>query len=369
MPASTSARRALAICLLTATPRYWLSVFPTIRRERRRWRERAEAMPDPELRRLAIEAQREKRANVEGSAALATFVLPAWRAIVVRTQVAFQSIYDYVDTLAEQPNDQPIPNARQLHKALLVALDPHAYYPNYYAYYRRNADGGYLRQMIDTCRSTLLALPSHDAIAEPVRISAERIVGYQSLNLTESQGGHHELEQWGERLATPHAGLRWWEAAASAGSSLGVFALVAAAAQPALTGAEANAIERAYWPWIGALHSLLDSLVDQEQDARAEHRSLLSYYSGPRELVTRFQLLALEAKRAAASLPRADEHTLVLAAMVSHYLTAPQAATPLGRQVAHAIIGTLGRITTPTMRMLAIRRAGHRLCRVVALML
>ncbi len=361
MTDSTSARRALTICFLTAARRYWLSVFPAIRRETRHWQERAEAIPDPQLRRLALEAQRVKRGNIEGAAALATFVPAEVRAQVVRAQVAFQSIYDYVDTLAEQPNDDPIRNARQLHQALLVAIDNEAQHGDYYAHQTQHADAGYLQEIIDTCRSTLHLLPSHAAITTPLHKSAERIVGYQSLNLTEPQGGHHHLERWAKQQTPPHTGLSWWETAASAGSSLGLFALIAAAGQPALTTAEATAIEMAYWPWIGALHSLLDSLIDQDDDAAAQQRSLLTYYTNTRETTQRFRMLATEARQAAGSLPNGHEHTLILAAMVSHYLTAPQAAKPFARQTSRTIRQALGHITTPTMRVLAARRAASRL--------
>jgi tetraprenyl-beta-curcumene synthase len=361
MTESTSARRALAICFLTAAPRYWLSVFPSIRRETRCWRERAEAIPDPHLREAALEAQRVKRGNVEGSAAFASFVPSAWRGAVVRTQVAFQSIYDYVDTLSEQPSNDPVGNARQLHQALLVALDNDAPHIDYYQCHPHKADAGYLREIIDTCRGALYALPSHAAITTPLRRCAERIVGYQSLNLTVPQGGHRQLKHWANQIAPPGAELRWWETAASCGSSLGLFALIAAAAKPALSCSEASTIEEAYWPWIGALHSLLDSLIDQEEDATAEHRNLLSYYTTPSETASRFQTLATEAKRAAATVPKAHEHTLILAAMASHYLTAPQALTPLGRQTSKVTTQALGNITVLTTHVLAIRRRASQL--------
>jgi tetraprenyl-beta-curcumene synthase len=282
---SAPSYRALTVCFISAAPRYWLSVFPSIRREAAHWRRRAEAIPDPRLRTLALEAQRIKRGNIEGSAALAAFAPAELREQVVRAQVAFQSIYDYVDTLAEQPHDDPIRNARRLHQALLVAIDDDAPHSDYYAHQPERADNGYLREIIDTCRAAIHSLPSHSTTRSQIRKSAERIVGYQTLNLTQPQGGHRQLERWATQQTPPDTGLRWWETAASAGSSLGLFALIAAAAQPTLTTAEATAIELAYWPWIGALHSLLDSLVDLGEDAADQQHSLLSYYptqSSPR---------------------------------------------------------------------------------------
>ena len=81
---------------------------------------------------------------------------------------------------------------------------------------------------------------------------------FQSLSL----GSNGELESWARRQTATDNGLEWWETAAAAGSSLGVHALIAAAASPMLDEQDVAAIEAAYFPWIGALHSLLDSLVD-----------------------------------------------------------------------------------------------------------
>jgi tetraprenyl-beta-curcumene synthase len=361
MTVNKSGRVALGICFLTAASRYWLDIFPRICCETRRWRKHAETIPDPELRRLALEAQQLKRGNIEGSAALAAFVPRRWRKTVVRAQVAFQAAYDYVDTLAEQPNETPLRNAKQLHQVLLVALDRDAAHPDYYAHYPHQGDAGYLQEIANTCRSAIRALPSYPAIEASARKVAERIAGYQSLNLTEAQGGHEQLELWALTETPPCTGLRWWETAASTGSSLALFALIAAAAQPALAPAEAVAIEAAYWPWIGALHSLLDSLIDEAQDQAAEQRSLLSYYLTPQQTVSRFQILAREARHAAESLPKAHEHTLILAGMASYYLSAPEASSPEARCVSAIVIETLEPIIAPTMRVLAARRTASRL--------
>ncbi len=357
MTANKAGRVALGICFLTAASRYWLDIFPRVCCETRRWRARAETIPDPELRRLALQAQHIKRGNIEGSAALAAFVPRRWRATVVRAQVAFQAAYDYVDTLSEQPNETPLQNSRQLHKVLLVALDRDAAHPDYYAHYPHQGDAGYLQEIADTCRSAIRALPSYHSIETSARRVAQRIAGYQSLNLTEPQGGHDQLKKWALNETPPRTELRWWETAASTGSSLALFALIAAAAQPTLAPAEAVAIEAAYWPWIGALHSLLDSLIDEPQDRAAEQRSLLSYYRTPQQAASRFHILAREARQAAESLPNGHEHTLLLAGMASYYLTAPEASSDHAGCVSATVIETLGPIIAPTMRVLAARRA------------
>jgi len=102
------------------------------------------------------------------------------------------------------------------------------------------------------------------------------MVSYQSLNLNEAQGDHAELASWACAQTPASTELRWWETAASAGSSLGVYMMIAMAARHAVPAEEATAIEEAYFPWIGSLHLLLDSLVDQQEDRVAGQPSLLA---------------------------------------------------------------------------------------------
>jgi tetraprenyl-beta-curcumene synthase len=348
---------------LTAASRYWLGVFPRIRHESRHWRQCAEEIPDPLLRQLALEAQRIKRSNIEGSAAFAAFAPSIHRGQTTRAQVAFQSVYDYVDSLAEQPNDHPVANAHQLHQALLAAIEHSSEHPAYYAHHPCHEDGGYLEKIVDASRAALDTLPSRTVITEPARRLTTLIVAYQSLNLTDPQGGHRHLETWARTHTPPGTGLKWWETAAAAGSSLGVFALITAAARPSLQPAEAAAIERAYWPWVGALHSLLDSLVDETEDAANAQQSLLSYYDTPEETVDRLEALAHGAVNAVNALPNAHEHTLLLAAMASSYLAAPDASSPTALLASRRITEILGPVTKATMALLSARHSAARLLR------
>jgi tetraprenyl-beta-curcumene synthase len=364
MTASTSTHRILAAgTFLTAAKRYWLNVFPQVRRETRYWHQRAHEIPDPALRRLALDAQRAKQGNVEGSAAFAAFAPLPHRAAVIRAQVAFQSIYDYADTLAEQPSADALANARQLHQALTDAINPSAAQADYYRHYPYRSDGGYLAEMVDACRTALAELPSRRACAAATQRFSERIVSYQSLNLNEQQGGQRYLKQWALQTTPAGAGLRWWETAASAGSSLGLFALIAASAKPMPEPHEILLIEDAYWPWIGALHSLLDSVIDEPEDTAAEQHSLLHYYNSPEEAAARLQMLASESLQALRRLSAAHEHELILAAMASHYLSAPEASTPTGELASKSVLPTIGGVATASMLVLRARHTANRLHR------
>jgi tetraprenyl-beta-curcumene synthase len=352
---------AASVTFAGAARCYWLSVFPRVRRELRLWQRRAGAIPDGPLRQVALTVQRTKRGNIEGSAAFAAFAPRAHRTAVIRAQLAFQAIYDYVDTLAEQPHTCPIRNARQLHRALLATLDPNASRTDYYQYHPHRDDGGYLQTITDACRVALVTLPSYPAVVGQACRLAERIVTYQSLNLTQTQGSHRALAHWASQQTPPATDLRWWETAASAGSSLGIFALIAAAARPAARPHEALAIERAYFPWIGSLHSLLDSLIDLSEDSATEQHNLIQHYRSPHETAARLRTLAAESARHARALPHGLQHAAILAGMASHYLSAHEAQLRHARPAKTAVLDAVGGLAAPAMLILRLRRAARAL--------
>jgi tetraprenyl-beta-curcumene synthase len=344
-----------------AASRYWLGVFPLLIRELHHWHERAREIPDPALRRLALVTQTSERGNLEGAAAFAVLVPRIHRVRVVRAVVAFQAIYDYIDTLAEQPSADPVANGHQLHLALVTALDPRGHHPDYYQHALGSRDNGYIRNLIDTCRFAFGALPSHASVIEPALRSVRRMVAYQSLNHCSRVDARGGLAGWAAGLTPPGSGLRWWETAAGAASSLTVFALIAAAAQPMLAAGDAAVTEGAYFPWIGALHVLLDSLVDRACDLELGQHCLIDHYASGEEAATRLSTIAAHATRATELLPRGVEHATILAAMVSFYLSAPTASEPATALVKRRLLETMGTLATPTMAVLRTRRAADRL--------
>ena len=357
MVAQTRSRGALARAFAGAACRYWLGIFPLLARELRHWHARAGAIPDPVLRRLALVTQRAERGNLEGAAAFAVLAPRPHRARVVRAVVAFQAAYDYIDTLAEQPSADPVANGQRLHLALLSALDPRSEHHDYYEYSAGTHDSGYIRNLIDTCRLAFGSLPSHASVVEPALRCASRMIAYQSLNHGASGDTVDALAAWAAELTPPDSGLRWWETAAGAASSMSVFALIAAAAQPVLETADAAATESAYFPWIGALHVLLDSLIDRGEDLAAGHHCLVDHYASSEETATRLSTIAARALQATEQLSDGVEHATILAAMTSFYLSAPSACAPGASPAAQLVLERMGALARPTMAVLRVRRA------------
>jgi tetraprenyl-beta-curcumene synthase len=349
----------LAADFACAARRYWLAVFPRVALEVCRQRTFARSIPDPALRRLALEALERKRNNIEGAAAFGAIVPRASRPFVVRALVACQTMCDYLDLLAEQPTRDPVANGYRLHEALVVATAREEPHRDYYGHHSHGEDGGYLRGLVDGARLALSALPSIALTWAPMGRAAERVAVYQSFNHGDARGSYRPFERWAaQSAAVGDADLHPWEMAAGSGSTLALLALIASAADPLLRESDAQAIENAYFPWIGSLHSLLDSLVDHDEDLALQGRALVDYYASPMHAATRMRAIAGEALRRAAALPGGRRHALILAAMTSFYICeVRRSASPHAQLVGPSVLEVFGSMAAPTMAVLGARRS------------
>ena len=353
----TEHRRPTSVFAGTVTC-YLARVLPVLRAELTHWGARARAIPDAELRQTAADALA-KRGNIEGAALFATLAPETHRAATTRALVAFQAAYNYLDALSEQPAPRPEQNARRLHEALLAALGADLGDTRYYSeHLGGDDDGGFLTDAIARCRSCCLQLPSFAIVAPRALQAAGRIVDFQALNMPQAAGGHTRLQRWAAQRVPPGSGLSWWELAGASGSSLAVHALLAAAGDPALTRDDAVQIEAVYFPWAGALHTMLDSLVDRGEDGQRDQPSLLDNCPDG-ELPGRLGVLASRARAACAGVPRTTHHAVIVTAMCSYYLSAPTARTAEAFAVRDALVEVLGGPLRLALGMFAGKRLLH----------
>jgi tetraprenyl-beta-curcumene synthase len=346
----------------TAARSYWLQVFPAARSAQRRLLAQAEAIPDPLLRQDALVSHREKKSNSEGLAALAILAPAERRAAVARSLVAYQLMLDYLDGVSERPTDKPIDNGFLLHRAFDAALDPGAGHHDYYELAAARDDGGYLVALIESCRQPLGGFPSYAAVRPALLRQAHLCRGSQALNhamhLTSVED---RIAEW-TAATCGDCGIEdefeWWELiAAAAASSLGVGALLALAATPRATAAEAERVERAYFPWASGLNALLDSLVDLDEDS--EEVSHLRRYRSQEVAAQRLEAIASTARERVSDLPRGDTHEAILAAMGSLYLVRPEAWRPDRKEISERVLAALGPHAGPSLIVHLLRRGGR----------
>jgi tetraprenyl-beta-curcumene synthase len=346
----------------TAAGRYWLGVFPTVRAAQRRHLIAAEAIPDPLLRADALTSHRDKGSNSEGLAAMAILAPGPWRPAVARSLVAYQLMLDYLDGVSERETEDSLANGLRLHRAFDVALDPDAPHEDYYAHAPAHADGGYLLGLIDICRAPLPDLPSYRAVRDALLRQARLCRESQALNhALRFAPIEDELSQWAARTAGEvglETGFEWWELiAAAAASSLCIGALLALAATPGASEADARRVEGAYFPWASGLNALLDSLVDLDEDP--EEASHLRRYESREHAAERLQAIAAGARLRVSELPEGRLHEAILAAMGALYLIHKDAWRPDREPISLAVYGALGPFARPSVAIHLMRRRGR----------
>jgi tetraprenyl-beta-curcumene synthase len=338
---------------------YWLAIFPRASRELARWRSRAASIPDPELRRHALTKLEDEHLSAEGAAAFAILADRRHRHHLVRICVAFEVMYDYLDAVSEAT--PTLDNNRQLHRALSAAFSIDPVELDYYAHSEAD-DGGYLAELVEACRASLGDLPSRVAVVPALLRAATRAAEAQSLNHAGGHDGHRMLAAWARTQPSSELGFHWWETAAAAGSPLAIYALLAAACAATTTASQADAIERAYFPWVAALEWLLESAVDRADDLVTGNHSYVAHYASSTEAIERLGAIAEHATADVRRLPQTVRHRLLLAGMVGMHLSRCDGSHAVRdvTRVTHAAVGT---IVSPFLVVLRVRRSMKRLRR------
>jgi tetraprenyl-beta-curcumene synthase len=327
------------------------AVLPRVRRELAGWRRAAALIPDPILREQALEALTEKAANPEATAVLATLSPRRTRRAVIRASTALQVAVDYLDSLGEQPGPDPLRDGLALHGALAAALEPGAAASDWYAHHPRREDGGYLDRLLATCQVSVRSLPSARTILPFARLAIVRCGEGQSHTHAAAEGPDEPLREWASGLTVP-AGYEWWEVAAGASSSVAAHALLALAATAAATRAQAELVDAAYFPSIGALTVLLDDLVDIEADRADGQHSYLRHYPSDEAAAERLAAIAGLARGSIRRLPHPARHGAILSGVLAFYLSSPGAHAAGARAIRDRLLSSSGPVVRSLTRIL-----------------
>lgn len=342
------ARELTALLLVAA--RFWGRVMPTVRAELRAWEQTAAAIPDPQLRALALATLESERLSAAGAALFAT-TLPRHEPALVRTLVAYQVICDYLDTLCEQPSADPVANGRTLHRALADAVAPGAVPEAWYRLHATGADGGYLAALVGACRSGCESLPSFPRVRDAARREAARNE-VQGIKDGPPEQREPQLRRWAQAQASPVGDAAWFELAAAGSSPLAVLALLAAAADASTSDASVERLRRCYFPWVEALSTLLDSLADRARDEVTGELSFVAQYSSDAVMTARLRTLALRALAGARELPHAERHVVLIAGMIAMHLSDPSAWLPGVRETTRAVLRSSLAGVTPLLLLI-----------------
>ncbi|MGE5372853.1 MAG: DUF2600 family protein [Solirubrobacterales bacterium] len=320
---------------------YVVGILPGIAWRLTGWRRRAGSIPEPALKTQALASIQTKSFHCYGGAVLALGAKQAWRDGILDFITAFQTISDYLDNLCDRMSDRSEQRFLQLHRAMQEAGNPDLPLTEAYYMTENPAETVYLRKLVRCCRSRLSALPGRPL----VQAEMDRLITYYAhlqayKHLDDAVRSDCLIAYLNEEVPNP-SGLYWWELAAATGSTLGMFALAAAASDARLTQQTVERLTGSYFPWICAAHILFDYLIDLEEDRQHGDLNFVEMYPDQQTRRERLTLIYGQALSLAGREP-SREHQLAVNGLAAMYFSDRKASSPEIRHLTEEMLAANG---------------------------
>jgi tetraprenyl-beta-curcumene synthase len=321
------------------------------------WEARARTIEDVALREDALRTLHRKRGSIDGAGLFWTLA-DRRDPRLLRALVAHELIWDFLDCVSERGAEVGDANGLQLHRALADSLDPDAPMADYYRHHRWRRDTGFLRELVGVCRASCVALPSY-GLVRSAAVDEARRGAVQGLNhALDAKHRDEALRSWVRSGAAPPEGVDWFELTAAESASLVIHALLALSASPNARVEDVAAVRAAYFPWVSLATVMLDSYVDQIEDAATGSHSYIAHYRDKAAAVSRLHETIERAGSCVLGLPDGNRHAVIVACMVAMYLSKDSASAPELRATTGSLVaagGSLTRLLVPVLRLWRIR--------------
>jgi tetraprenyl-beta-curcumene synthase len=162
------------------------------------------------------------------------------------------------------------------------------------------------------------------------------------------------LKAWAQRECAGQSGASWFELSGAASASLTVHALLALAADSGCSDDDIAAVRAAYFPWMSATCTMLDSYVDQAEDIEIGNHSYVGHYSSSEMAAQRVGELVGRSAAEARRLRNGHRHAVIAACMVAMYLSRDSARVPAMSSTTRSLVqagGSLAMLLLPVLRL------------------
>jgi tetraprenyl-beta-curcumene synthase len=321
---------------------------------------RASSIPDARIRQDALDSLARKRTHLDGAALF--WILPRHRNVrLLRLLVAYEITLEFLDDMNERAAHVGQANGRQLHLALVEALNPGTPISDYYRFHPWKNDGGYLRALVLSCREHCAYLPSYSRV-RPLAIREAARAQVLALNHDPSPPCRDAaLRDWAKREFPGSDEASWFELSGAATASLTVHVLLALAAETAFEESDLEGAHAVYFPWLSLAATMLDSYVDQSADAASGDHSYIAHYTSREIAVQRLCGIVERSAREARRLRSGHNHAVIVACMVAMYLSGDGANTSDLRASTRTLIDAGGSLTKLLLPILRVWRIAYRL--------
>jgi tetraprenyl-beta-curcumene synthase len=128
------------------------------------------------------------------------------------------------------------------------------------------------------------------------------------------------LEAWFGLYKEKLPPMSWYEFAACAGSTLGIFCIVSQSMNKKCSDDLVHRLKEAYFPWVQGLHILLDYLIDQAEDRTGKDLNFCFYYPTEEIMAARLVFFFRQAHEGVSRLPLARFHRMINCGLLAMYL-------------------------------------------------
>jgi tetraprenyl-beta-curcumene synthase len=295
-------------------------VLPLVHKELNDWKARAEAIPNPELRKQALASINTKTFHCEGGAIMALMAKDKYP-LAIRFIVAYQTISDYLDNLCDRSTSSDPDDFAALHESMMDALTIGAEPKNYYRFRMEQDDGNYLADLAATCREVLSEIEHYDEIKKYLQELCRYYSDLQIHKHVKVEERVPRLQDWFYQYKEKIPEMEWYEFSACSGSTLGIFCLISYVLRDDFEVSYAENIRNGYFPYIQGLHILLDYLIDQEEDREGGDLNFCFYYENEEKLFERLKHFVIEADKHTNQLPHKRFHQLINRGLLGVYLS------------------------------------------------
>jgi tetraprenyl-beta-curcumene synthase len=322
-----------------------------VTRETRAWRALAELIPDGPIRDDALASLERKRGHADG-AALFSVLSDGRDGELIGLLVAYETILDFLDNVSER--HASLSNGRELHLALVEALEPDLPMSDYYRHHPWHDDHGYLEALVEFCRHRCRSLPSYERV-RPLLVQTARRMQVLALNhLRDPARRDASLREWVDRELPDDGDMHWYELTAAASASLAILALLALANEADVCDREIVETYAVYWPWVSLAATMLDSYVDQHEDREAGDHSYISHYPTSDIAVQRVGECIGRSAGGVSKLRHGHRHAVIVSCMVAMYLSKDSARAPGMGSGTRCLVragGSLAQVLLPALRV------------------
>ncbi|MDC3412417.1 tetraprenyl-beta-curcumene synthase family protein [Aquibacillus sp. 3ASR75-11] len=320
----------------------YFKIFPEVNRQLIYWKNKAEEIPNQELRKQALASINTKKFHCQGGAVYSLLAGKRWRDSI-RFIIAYQTISDYLDNLCDRSSSLDPIDFQLLHQSMYDALSPKQKVKNYYRLRQEQEDGGYLIELVQTCQNYLKTLPELEVI-QPYLLRLEEF--YADLQVHKHVTDEERLprlEGWFQDKGRDWSNLAWYEFSASSGSTLGIFCLVSYAMDGKTSPELAKAVFEGYFPYVQGLHILLDYFIDQQEDKKEGDLNFCFYYPSLDQMKNRLLYFIRQSNQHVQQLPHKHFHEMVHQGLVGLYLADPKVKViERGQNVTRALLHASG---------------------------